>query len=109
MKAASPWSSLCDRQTAPESHLFPSLVYKVCNLGAELCCSLSLLSLPSFMSLPAPSRTKIATQMLSPVLTLALEAAGFLGDATKRTKQEELQPGEPPKIRLTLALRGMGG
>lgn len=47
--------------------------------------------------------------MLSPVLILALEAAGFLGDATKRTNQEERQPGEPPKIRLTLALRGMGG
>lgn len=61
------------------------------------------------MSLPAPSRTEIATQMLNPVLTLALEAAGFLGDAATRTKQEELQPGEPQKIRLSLALRGMDG
>lgn len=63
---------------------FPAIVYCFYHLGAQLCSSLSLLSLPSFMSLPAPSRTEIAMQqMFNPVPTLAPEAAGFLGDATK--------------------------
>lgn len=55
------------------------------------------MSFQSLMSLFVPSRIEITTQILNRVPTLTLEAAGFLEDATKRTKQEEIQPGNPWK------------